>query len=327
VLGVVGDGCILRRMDEREDPVVATPVSAATPAAAPATTFAMPRLLPPLGEYLQQTIRLGLASIRPAMPALVIAGCYRFGMGIYSIFSGPPTAPPGYPEAALQAATIIVGAGAYLPLLVLVHTPFLPLQDALLRSERRSFFDGVKHVLERVAPFGLSGLAQSAIVLVPAIGILTIAALFATSMPESAAPVRALLFLTALLPIGLWVCASLFFLCFATPALILDGAGPLGAIRTSVGLVRRHAGGLLGRLFLSGSAIFLAFIFLSLPSSMIAAVSAVAGRQFVGAQIAGLVWTSVVSAALFPFSVAALMTLYRALVSPKEPAPAGAGID
>jgi len=318
MLGAARAGCILRRMEPRDEPLpTAPPAAAAEPAPAPTATFAMPRLLPPLGEYLQQTIRLGLASIRPAMPALVIAGCYRFGMGLHSIFSGAPTTPSGYPEAAAQAATLIVAAGAYLPLLVLIHTPFLPLQDALLRSERRSFFDGVKHVL-----FGLMGLAQAAIILVPVVGMFAVAALVAASMSESVAAMRPLLFLMALLPVGIWVSVSLFFLGFATPALILDGAGPLASIRRSVDLVRRHAGGLLGRLLLSGCALFLAFIFLSLPSSMIAAVSAVAGRQFVGAQIAGLVWTSVISAALVPFSVAAVMTLYRALVPPPAaPAP------
>jgi hypothetical protein len=285
---------------------------------------APPRLLPPLGDYLRETIRLGVASIRPAMPALVLLACYRFGMGLYAIFTGPPTSPLGYPEEAMKWASLVIAAGAYLPLLVMVFTPFLPLQDALLRAERRSFFDGVKHVLERTAPLLLSGLAQMAIVMIPSIGLIAVAAGFASALPPGAAAMRPLLVVTALLPVGLWVCLALFFLLFATPALVLDDAGPLDAIRRSVRLVSRHFGGLFGRLVLAGFAMFITVIFLSLPSSMIAAVSAVSGRQYVGAQIASLFWTSMVSAAVFPFSVSSLLVLYRTLTPPTPPVPEAA---
>jgi hypothetical protein len=254
----------------------------------------------------------------------VLLACYRFGMGLYSIFVGPPAVPGGDLDAA-RWASVIVAAGAYLPLLVLVFTPFLPLQDALLQGRRIGFFDGVKHVLERVAPFAINGLVQLALILGPCLVMFGVAAFLAAGLPAEAAVLRPMLFLSTLLPVGLWAALAFFFLSFATPSLILDDVGPFAAIRESVRLVRRSFGGLLGRWQLVGFALFLALIFASLPSSMIAAVSAVSGTRHVGAQIAGTFWTSLVSAATFPFTVSALLILYRALVPARSAAPAGAG--
>ena len=283
--------------------------------------FVPPVPLPGLGDYLRDLIRLGVRSIRPAMPALVLLFCYRFGMGLYLLFTGDATSPLGYPDPQARMVTAVVTAAAYLPLLVLVYTPFLPLQDSILRGERRSYFDGAKLVLELLPKFALSGLAQGAIIGGPAIAIIIGAAIAVAPLAAAPPEVKMLLVMAAMVPAFIWILAAAFFLSFAVPLLILDGRGPIASLRESFRLVRSRFGGLFGRLLFFGLALFLVLLFVSFPTSMLAAVSAVARQQFLGAQIAGLVWTSAVSAALFPFSVSALLVLYRAMV-PAAAAPA-----
>lgn len=288
--------------------------------------FVPPVPLPGLGDYLRELVRLGVQSIRPAIPALVLLFCYRFGMGLYLLFAGDATSPLGYPDPQARVVTAVVTAAAYLPLLVLVYTPFLPLQDSLLRGERRSFFDCAKLVLELLPKFALSGLAQGAIVVGPALAIILGAAIAAAPLGAAPQEVKMLLVLAAMVPALLWVCVAAFLLSFAVPLLILDGRGPIESVRESFRLIRSRFGGLFGRLLFFGLALFLVLLFVSFPNSMLAALSAVAGQQFLGAQIAGLVWTSAVSAALFPFSVSALLVLYRAMV-PAAAAPASPSAD
>ncbi|HEY6220979.1 MAG TPA: hypothetical protein VIX13_00420, partial [Candidatus Eisenbacteria bacterium] len=62
----------------------------------------------------------------------------------------------------------------------------------------------------------------------------------------------------------------------------------------------------------------------SLPATILQAATAAAGVDHPAFKIAGAIWGAAVSAFLFPFTIAALMVLYRAVV----PARAGAvGLD
>jgi hypothetical protein len=294
------------------------------PAPAASHRFVPPPLLPAPGEYLRSLIRLGLASLRPALPALILLFVYRIGMGLYLIFTGDATSSLGFPDEQARILTAMVTAAAYLPLLVLVYTPFLPLQDGLLAGRRRSFPECVKQVLELLPPFGASGVVQVLIIMVPACAVIVGAALFATPLTAGSPDARGLLIVAAMLPAFLWVSVALLFLAFAAPLLLLDGRGPLASIRESARLVRANFAGVLGRFFLFGLVFVLAAMFLTFPNSMLAAVSAVARARFLGAEIAGLVWASAIGAFLFPFSVSALLILYRALLPARaaEPGPA-----
>jgi hypothetical protein len=88
-------------------------------------------------------------------------------------------------------------------------------------------------------------------------------------------------------------------------------------------MVRRHFGGLFGRVFAFLALLTIAALFLSLPSAMLRIVTTVARQKIIGVEIARLVWDSAVSTAAFPFSVAALLILYRSLV-PGVPGAPGA---
>ena len=267
----------------------------------------------------------------PALPALVLLYFYRFGMGLYLVFSGDAATPLGFPDHTARAATWVVSAFAYLPLAILIYTPFLPLQDALLRGERRSFFDGVKRVLELVAPFGISSLLQALIIALPAFAVVFGAALAALSIGGPATPARSILILFAMIPAVGWIAIALFFLCFAAPLLVLDGRGPIQSIRESFSITRRHAGALVGRYFAAMVVLAFALIFASFPSAMLNVLSSMAQQKLVAVSIARAVWDSAVSTLAFPFTVAAMMVLYRVAVpwsgavAAKEPEAVPAG--
>jgi len=61
-------------------------------------------------------------------------------------------------------------------------------------------------------------------------------------------------------------------------------------------------------------------VFVSLPSGMLKVMMSVANQKIVAVEIARLFWDSGVSTLAFPFSVAVLVVLYRALVPPRDPA-------
>ena len=276
---------------------------------------------PPIGVFLRDVIALGRRSILPALPALVLLYFYRFGMGLYLVFAGDTTSPLGFPDYQARAVTWILMATAYLPLLVLVYTPFLPLQNGLLRGPRRTLVESIKHVLEFLWPYGISSFYQLLLVAIPATGFVVLAGLATlpfTSLPDQ---VRALLVFFAMVPAGIWILVSMFLLAFATPLLILDGWGPVASIRESVRLVRRNWGALLGRLFVFAVVLVFAGVFASLPSTMLSVVSKVAQEKMAALDIARVFWDSLVSTALFPFTIAGFLILYRTLV----PGPAAAG--
>jgi hypothetical protein len=317
-------------MDENEGiplpppsaPAPATPAPPPTPPAlhlAPFTPSAPP--LPPAGDFLRAVLALGRQSILPALPVLVLLYFYRFGMGLYLVFASDTTSALGFPDDQARALTWIVMATAYLPLLVLVYTPFLPLQDGLLRGPRRTFVESIKHVLELVWPYGISSFYQLLLVVIPAAAMIVLAEL--ATMPLTSLPdqVRTLLILVAMIPAGLWIVVAMFFLSLATPLLILDGWGPVTSIRESVRLVRRSWGALLGRIFLFFIILCFAAVFASFPSTILKVVTTVAQQKLVPVEIVRVAWDSLVSTALFPFSIAGLLIIYRSLV----PGPAVAG--
>src|SRR6202008_172846 len=142
-----------------------TPALASVPQPAPHAATHPP--LPPVGSFLTDVFSLGFRSIIPALPALTLLCFYRFGMGLYLAFAANQESALGLPDQRAAAAHLILTVSAYLPLLVLVYTPFLPLQDALIRGGRKSFLDSIRHVLERMVPFSLSSLAQIVILAAP----------------------------------------------------------------------------------------------------------------------------------------------------------------
>src|SRR5262249_45019059 len=155
-------------------------------------------------------------------------------------------------------------------------TPFLPLQDGLLRGIKRSFWDSIKQVLELVWPYGLSSGLQGLIIGGPPCFLLVIVALamapLGNAMPDG---VRARIVLLALAPCFTVILFSVFFLAFPPPPLVLAGRGRGASTRESASLIRKHFGGLLGRVVLFVLLMTMAALFASLPSGMLTMVSAV----------------------------------------------------
>ena len=319
------------------DPNEGTPGPTLPPAPPPAPPAApgfqpppsVPPPLPPVGDYLRQVLALGRASFVPALPALVLLYCYRLGMGLYLVFAGDTTSPLGFSNSQAYIATILLVATASLPLLVLVYTPMLPFLDAILRGARRSFLDCVKQVLELTWPYGLSSLLQLLIIALPALVFVVGAGLVIMPLPNLPDQARVGLVMLTTVPAAVWAVVAMFFLGLATPLLILDGRGPVASVTESLRLVRRHFGGLFGRVFLLIVVIGFAALFFALPSAMLSMVATAAKQRFVGLEIAKAAWDSAVSTATFPFSVAGLLILYRALVpasgsAKPGPSPEGA---
>jgi hypothetical protein len=300
-------------------------LAAAPPQAAPSLFPSAAPALPATGAYLQEAFRLGVRSLMPALPALVLLYFYRFGMGLYLVFSGTTTSPLGFPDYQAQAVTMIVTMAAYLPLLVLVFTPFLPLQDGILHGRPRSFFDCVKYVLEILSPYAVSAVLQFLIIALPAMAIVIGISLATIPFGAMTIQLRTAFILLGMFPAVCWIGFSMFFLSFATPLLVLDHRGPVASLGESARLVRRHFGGLSVRLSAFTILLVLAMIFLSLPSAMLTVASAASGSKVIAIDVARLVWESGVSALLFPFWVAGLLVLYRAVVpaaAAAEPIPA-----
>ncbi len=277
--------------------------------------------LPSVGTYLRAVIALGVGSLRAALPAIAFLYFYRLGMGLYLTFSGDGAGPFGDYEDRAFVTSVMMQTAAYLPLLVLIYTPFLPLQDSLLRGTRRSFMDSVRLVLERFIPFVLSAIAQGVILFGPPVLLFGGMALLVRTFPTRPEDLVRALALATIFPCLLWVAILALFLTFAIPAVVLDGRGPFASIRMSFGLVGRHFGGILGRLAVFIIVMILAAMAASLPEAFLQVGAAAAGLDHPALKIARAIWSAGVSALLFPFSVAALVILYRAVT----PGPAIAG--
>ena len=276
--------------------------------------------LPPIDTYLRAVIALGFASLRLAIPALGFLYFYRLAMDLYLALSSDSSSPMGIYDERTLVVTAAMTIVAYLPMLVLVYTPFLPLQDFILRGERQSFGAAVRLVLERLVPFVISVIAQAILILGPPALFFTGAALLLGALPSKPEELVRLLVLASLLPSILYVIVIGFFLIFAIPSVVLDGRGPLAAIRQSFAIVGRHFGGVVGRLLVFFLLLLIAAVAGSLPEAILNAATAAANVDHPAFKIAGAIWGAAVSAFLFPFTVAALMVLYRAAV----PARAGA---
>jgi hypothetical protein len=150
-------------------------------------------------------------------------------------------------------------------------------------------------VLEKSLNLILSGIAQMLILLGP---ITPIAYIVARLLPDPFGP---------LLWIGLaWLAVAAFFMVFATPAVVLDGEGPLHSLRTSFHLVSRNFGSALGR--------FLVLAFLALVGFMVTSpLATLGGGATAPMKIATVIWSSAAETLLYPFWIAAVTVLYRSL--------------
>lgn len=292
----------------------------ATDAAAPASS----RTLPALGTYLRRLFDLGRQSIPVSIPALLLLWFYRFGMGLYGQVAGEGTSPLGFHDPRAQMGQILVAAAAYLPLLVLVYTPFLPLQDSLMRGERPSFLNAIRQVLERMVSFILSSILQFLIIFVPVAFVIGILLAALAPLPGAARELAVIITVVAVAPLLLWILLAVFFLVFAIPGVVLSGLGATRSISSSVRLVAGHFWGVLGRLIVFFLILVTVLTVLAIPSIVLTAVATATGRAAMALRIASTLWSSFLTALSFPFSVAALMVLYRALVpeAASEAAPA-----
>ena len=273
----------------------------ATDAAAPASS----RTLPALGTYLRRLFDLGRQSIPVSIPALLLLWFYRFGMGLYGQVAGEGTSPLGFHDPRAQMGQILVAAAAYLPLLVLVYTPFLPLQDSLMRGERPSFLNAIRQVLERMVSFILSSILQFLIIFVPVAFVIGILLAALAPLPGAARELAVIITVVAVAPLLLWILLAVFFLVFAIPGVVLSGLGATRSISSSVRLVAGHFWGVLGRLIVFFLILVTVLTVLAIPSIVLTAVATATGRAAMALRIASTLWSSFLTALSFPFSVAA----------------------
>jgi hypothetical protein len=271
--------------------------------------------LPSLSDYLRAVLAVGMASLRLALPALAFLYFYRLGMDLYLAFSSDSYSPLSGLDQETIMTSIMLRAAAYLPLLVLVYTPFLPLQDGILTGRRRTFRDSVRLVLERLFPFAISAIAQGIVLIGPPLLLFGGMALLIRTFPSRPGELVKALAVATLIPCFFYVLVIGLFLLFATPAVVLDRRGPLASIRKSFSLVAAHFGGILGRLLVFLFLLLFAAMAVSIPVAFLQAAAIAAHADHPAFKIAGSIWSAAVSAALFPFTVASLMVLYRA-VSP-----------
>lgn len=279
-------------------------------------------LLPPVSTYLRAVLALGKASIAPGFPALIFFYFYRLGMGLYMALSVNRVQP--LDEVGRQALTnaALVQFPAYIPILVLIYMPFLLLQDGILRGVTTTLGGSVRSVLERMLAFLVCAILQLAIVFGPPVLLAVGVRLIILTIPARPEELTRGIALLAMVPCLVYALLMLFMLYFAFPALVLDRRGPFQSIRVSFGLVASHFGGILGRLILVLFLVVLAGVVLSFPAEILQVANAATGSDHPLLKVASVVWTAAVSALLFPFLMASLVVMYRALV----PAAAGSAV-
>jgi hypothetical protein len=273
--------------------------------------------LPGIADYLGAVANLGARSLRPALPALAFLYFYRLGMGAYIALSDYSYPLGRDPMGVVVPQMMIIAS--FVPLLLLVYTPFLPLQDSLLRrGHAMNFLAAIRRVLETAWNFMLSGMAQTLVLFVPFAVILVIAGLVLPDgggeADSGGAPARLLAMSLALLAgFAWWLLAGLFMI-FATPAVVLDGEGPVQSLRTSFRLVSGNLGSVLLRLLGFAFLTLVIYVVAIMPATILTNVERASGITSVPIKIAAVIWSSGVDTIFFPFWVAALMVLYRALV-------------
>jgi len=267
--------------------------------------------LPGIPAYLTSVFELGRRSLKPALPALAFLYFYRLGMGAYMALSDY-SFPQGKDALGAFGPQLAIIA-SFLPLLVLIYTPFLPLQDSLLRGQAMSFLAAIRRVLEESVDFMLSGIVQALVLFVPFVVIGGVAGvLLPAGGGETNSPRMIFLALTMLAILG-WTVLATFFMMFATPAVVLEGEGPVQSLRTSAHLASRNLGGILGRLLAFAFLMTFAYVVATIPASILGAVERTAEVTSAPIKIASVIWTSAVDTLFFPFWIAALMVLYRSL--------------
>ena len=246
--------------------------------------------LPGVLAYLSSVSELGRRSLRPALPALAFLFLYRMGTGAYGALTNYSEALKGH----ALGGTVVSKATPIL-LLALIYIPFLPLQESILRGHPIRFLEAIRRVFQEAVNLIFSGLAQVLILLGP-IGPMVVIGARLLSDPFG-----------PLLLCGVaWMAIAAFFMIFATPAVLLDGEGPLLSLRTSFLLVWRNLGSAMGRLFVL---VCIAFVGLMIASPL----SSLGGNATAPVKIAVVTWTTAVETLLYPFWTAAILVLYRSL--------------
>ena len=257
-------------------------------------------------------VALGVGAMRPALPVLLFAYFYHLGTELYMAFSFDSDTFGGS-----QAFVSGVMSGvAQVPLWILVTALLLPIQDALLRGERRSFPEAVPIAVRRMIPLVLSMFVQALILVGPPLLLLGGVGLFVKSLPTlPGSPMEVLqgTFFLALIPCAIYVLVFVILFWLAEPALVLDSRGPFAAIGQSVSLAASHFGGMLGRLFVSNVLLILAMIVVIIPVLFLEAGAALSGSAHPVVKVAQIIWQSLASAASYPFTVAMALILYRSL--------------
>lgn len=288
--------------------------------------------LPRIGDYLQSVWDVGRRSIRPALPALTFLYFYRVGVGAYLAVANRTFTVPG--ATSLDLLPTVAVAASVLPLFLLVYTPMLPVQESILAGRPISFLTAVRRGLEYAWNLTLSGLVQGLALLVPLLIVCIGAALMLPLGPSGPASELGSILgagtgldSARLLAVALAVVVGLLgmlvvglLIMFATPAVVLDGEGPIQSIGTSVRLVLTRLGGVLGRVLAFGFLSFVILIVLTLPTSILQQMGEISGGVPLPMKIATVIWSSAVAVLFFPFGIASLTVLYRTLV----PAPQGA---
>lgn len=294
----------------------------------------MAPLLPPVADYFRAIYALGRRALKPALPAMAFVYFYRLGMGLYLDLS--PSAPDLDTMGAGSIAGFLMLAAGYLPMLVLVYTPFVPFLDEIHRGGRGDFFAAMRRVLDAAPRFLASFIVQLLIVLGPVLILVAIAgaltAMFSggwidllPARREIPMALRGLILLVFFVPALIWLVYSAFHMLFAVPALVLEGRGPLACIGDSWRIVRTHFGGIAGRLLAYVILLFFVSVLAALPSGFITMALQVTGNEDPMFRIPAIAWASAVDALLFPFGVAALLLLYRAVVPAAPPEPPAGG--
>jgi len=246
--------------------------------------------LPGVHAHLSSVYDLGRRSIRPALPALALLFLIRLGMGAHRALTN-------YSDATGQAAVPAVNAALdAIPILLLafICIPFLPLQESILRGRTIHFLGAIRRVLQVSVNLVFSVIAQTFILLGPVTPI-TVAGARMLSDP----------FGPLLWTCMAWLLVAAFFMIFAIPAVVLDGEGPLRSLWTSVRLVSRNFGSVLGMLLVLG---FIALVGFGAASPLSAL-----GATAAPIKVAFVAWTSAIEALLLPFLAAAVVVLYRSL--------------
>ena len=250
-----------------------------------------PAMVSPPGvlAYLSSVSELGRRSLRPALPALAFLFLYRLGTGAYGALTNYSEALKGHPLGGM-----VVAKATPILLLALIYIPFLPLQESILRGRPIHFLGAIRSVLKESVNLIFSGILQGLILLGPISPLVVVGARL---LPDPFGP---------LLWIGMaWLAVAAFFMVFVTPAVVLDGEGPLHSLWTSFRLVSRNLGSALGRL--------LVLAFLASVGFEIAHPLSTLGPTSAPIKVAVVTWTSAAETLLYPFWVAAVTVLYRSL--------------